>query len=474
MKLNFLFPCIPLSFCTNNFEFEKLKKTLVENQLTAPDFSASDSLNICKHNFEFLLIFFDSIEVVKNITDYLSEIQNTDFDILAVWIGKDKLSSEVKWSLMKNGCSNVIIKDCSFKLVSSIKYKYERKRKIKEALDCDFVKKNLVGHSKVWKNFLSEIAELSLFTNSASLFIGESGSGKEQLSRFIHYLDAKDEKGDIVLADCGTIVPELSGSEFFGHEKGAFTNAVSSREGAFSLAHNGTLFLDEIGELPLRLQGELLRVIEDGIYKKIGSNIWKSTNFRLISATNKNLTDEIHKGNFRLDLYYRISATVFKVPTLNERKDDIRKLSIHFFQQFIKSSINESDIDCTVFEFLEEISYEGNVRELRQLVQRIASRHTGTNVISIGDIPESDRRKYESKEKTQSKEIRKDSRDIILKVLERGLGLDGVKNISKGIAIQTALENSNNNTSKAARLLKVTERSIQQWKKENPDFNSSI
>jgi transcriptional regulator with GAF, ATPase, and Fis domain len=136
------------------------------------------------------------------------------------------------------------------------------------------------------------------------LITGESGTGKELIARLIHALDSRVDKGDFVILDCTTVVPTLSGSEFFGHEKGAFTGAIAQRDGAFAMADGGTLFLDEIGELPLVLQAELLRVIEEGMYKRVGSNTWRKTSFRLLCATNRDLLQEESRGNFRKDLYY--------------------------------------------------------------------------------------------------------------------------------------------------------------------------
>jgi len=121
-----------------------------------------------------------------------------------------------------------------------------------------------------------------------------------------------------VIVDCTTIVSELAGSEFFGHERGAFTGAVGQRDGAFAAAHGGTLFLDEIGELPLPLQAQLLRVVQEGTYKRVGSNAWQRSRFRLVSATNRNLVERIAQGHFRQDLYYRIGAWIFRVPPLQD------------------------------------------------------------------------------------------------------------------------------------------------------------
>src|SRR5437763_9151048 len=135
--------------------------------------------------------------------------------------------------------------------------------------------------------------EAAFFTDAPVLSTGETGTGKELIARLVHSLDARSKKRDLVVVDCTTIVPTLSGSEFFGHERGAFTGAVSTREGAFALADGGTLFLDEVGELPLTLQPRLLRVLQEHTYKRVGGNLWQEAKFRLVCATNRNLETEI-------------------------------------------------------------------------------------------------------------------------------------------------------------------------------------
>src|SRR4029450_8247587 len=160
------------------------------------------------------------------------------------------------------------------------------------------------------------------FSQVSVLIVGESGTGKELIARLIHDLDQRRDKGDFVVVDCTTIVPELSGSELFGHERGAFTGAVGTREGAFALADGGTLFLDEVGELPLPLQGQLLRVVQARMYKRVGGNHWHRTEFRLVCATNRDLAREVERDAFRSDFYYRIANWPCRLPPLGERRGD--------------------------------------------------------------------------------------------------------------------------------------------------------
>ena len=187
----------------------------------------------------------------------------------------------------------------------------------------------------MWIQALEELIEAARFGHAPLLIHGESGTGKEMAARLVHTLDPRPDKGQLVVVDCTTIVPTLAGSELFGHAKGAFTGALSPRRGALALADGGTLFLDEIGELPLTLQSELLRVIQEGTYKPVGSDKWERTRFRLVTATNRDLAAMQSNGAFRADLYHRVSAIAVRLPALRERKDDIAVLARHFLAEHV-------------------------------------------------------------------------------------------------------------------------------------------
>ena len=215
--------------------------------------------------------------------------------------------------------------------------KMQRWRNIESILQSSIVKKTIVGESSLLKKLLRNIIEVTVYSAASVLILGERGTGKELIARLIHDLTSSQNKGSLVLVDCTTIKPELSGSEFFGDEKGSYTGADHTREGAFALANNGTLFLDEVGEMPLSMQAELLRVIQEGTYKKIGSNIWRQANFRLVCATNRNLETETETGNFRKDLYDRISLWKCYMPTLNEKKRRYSFAGRIFFKKLLRS-----------------------------------------------------------------------------------------------------------------------------------------
>ncbi|MGR0481519.1 MAG: sigma-54 factor interaction domain-containing protein [Candidatus Electronema sp. V4] len=202
-----------------------------------------------------------------------------------------------------------------------------------------WLQQRLVGGSACWQTKLRELVEAGRFTDFPVLLTGESGTGKELAARLIHELDQRAKKGAYVVVDCTTLTPELAGSELFGHEKGAFTGAAGRREGAFALADKGTLFLDEIGELPLPLQAQLLRVLQEYSYKRVGSNTWQQSEFRLLCATNRNLEEEVRQGRFRADLYPAAAA--------GERAEDILPLVRHFIRELRPDeAVPEMDRRC--------------------------------------------------------------------------------------------------------------------------------
>jgi transcriptional regulator with GAF, ATPase, and Fis domain len=303
---------------------------------------------------------------------------------------------------------------------------------------------------------------VAVFSQNSFLLIGESGTGKELISRLIHTLDRRENKKDLVVLDCTTIVPELSGSEFFGHEKGSYTNALQSRDGAFALANNGSLFLDEIGELPMSLQAGLLRVVQEHKYKKVGSNTWHHTDFRLVCATHRNLRQYIEDHKFREDLFFRISDFEFKVPSLKKREEDIPVLARHFLQEFFAGQ-EVPEIDDTVMEVLMNRDYPGNVRELRQLMRRICLRHVNHKKITPGEIPPDDRKPAGFALPVADGDIYLEV--SIKKALLSGASLRDLKNKTMDDAIRAAIDLCNGDKKSAADKLGITLRAMQQFKK---------
>jgi len=378
----------------------------------------------------------------------------------------NKKSSEdfsSEWNLLANGIDDVIHWDNEEEIITYLQSKHDRNVVINNILESPLVTDNLVGHSIIWKKFLSEIIEATMFSQTSMLLIGESGTGKELISRLIHAIDTRPDKKKLIIVDCTTIVPELSGSELFGHERGSYTNAIQTREGAFALANGGTLFLDEAGELPLNLQAELLRVLQEGTFKKVGSNTWQKTSFRLVCATNKNLRKAVEEGRFRQDLYFRIADFEFVVPSLEKRRDDIPLLANHFLKDWF---VNQEcpEVDKLVMDYLVQRDYPGNVRELKQLVHRMAMKHVCHKKITIGEIPESDRLIHSLT--VPAKNI-DGIEDLIRKALLTGEDWWNLKNKISETAIRVALDLENNNKQKAAERLGVDVRTVQQYVKKS-------
>lgn len=229
-------------------------------------------------------------------------------------------------------------------------------------------KNSILGESSAIKN-IYELIEKSLDTNITVIISGETGTGKEMVAKAIHYNSKRREK-PFVAVNVPAIPSELTESELFGHEKGAFTGASFRRTGRFEEADGGTLFLDEIGEMELNLQTKLLRVLQEKEIVRVGSNKPIKTDCRIIAATNKNLKEEVKKGNFRDDLYYRLLGLPIEMPPLRDRGNDILILARHFIEDFCReNSIPIRKLTSQAQKKLMSYSFPGNVRELKSLVE---------------------------------------------------------------------------------------------------------
>lgn len=295
--------------------------------------------------------------------------------VVAITTEQSESQNSLTWRLLHAGASDVITWDRSRSPAAWVRARIDRWSELDELTATLTRRESLIGDSPAWSAVVRNIIEAARFSSTPILLTGESGTGKELLARLISLVDpletAAPLKRELVTVDCGSLVPELSGSEFFGHERGAFTSAVTQREGAFAIANGRTLLLDEIGEVPFNLQAQLLRAIQEKTYKRVGGNTWQTTNFRLVCATNRNLIQMVHDREFRLDLYHRIAGGVFRVPPLRERRADILPLAIHFLGRIFPDSAPE--FDSPVADYLLNRQYEGNVRELRELIERIAA-----------------------------------------------------------------------------------------------------
>ncbi|WP_369752498.1 sigma-54 interaction domain-containing protein [Flavobacterium sp. WC2409] len=217
-------------------------------------------------------------------------------------------------------------------------------------------------------------------TDISVLVVGESGVGKESIPKIIHSLSHR-KHGKYIAVNCGAIPEGTIDSELFGHEKGAFTGATSTREGYFEVADGGTIFLDEVGELPLTTQVRLLRVLENGEFIKVGSSQVQKTDVRIVAATNVNLFDAIEKGKFREDLYYRLSTVDILLPPLRDRKDDIHLLFRKFAADFAhKYKMPPLKLDENAVQVLQKFRWSGNIRQLRNVAEQISVLETNRDI----------------------------------------------------------------------------------------------
>jgi transcriptional regulator with GAF, ATPase, and Fis domain len=336
----------------------------------------------------------------------------------------------------------------------------QRIEDVEGILDSVEVRENLTGQSPALRQALRDLVVAARFGQAPILIQGETGTGKELAARVAHTVS--NQRGNLVVVDCTTIVPTLMGSELFGHERGAFTGAVSVRTGACSGADQGSLFLDEVGELPLDLQPELLRVVQEGTYKRVGGDRWLHSKFRLICATNRDLKVEVARGGFRTDLYHRVAASIITLPPLRDRLEDILQLFARFCRE-ASGTRQDPQVDSSVQDVLLRRSYPGNLRDLRQLAFRIAARHVGPGAITPGDLPREDRpQSLQLPTAVDAEGCGDPLRAAVAWAVDRGLGLREIKERAAEIAVDVAVVRSGGNVHSAAAMLGLTDRAVQQ------------
>ena len=256
---------------------------------------------------------------------------------------------------------------------------------LKTQLESKYKFDNIIGKSAPIRNVLGMIEKVA-DTDSTILISGESGTGKELIAKAIHYNSSRKGKAFVPI-NCGAIPSELLESELFGHVKGAFTGAISNRQGRFELANKGTLFLDEIGDLSPNLQVKLLRVLQEKRFEPVGSAKTIESDVRIVTATNVDLTRAVKEGNFREDLFYRLNVIPINIPSLRERKDDIPLLLEHFINKFNQNKgIHITGVHPMALDKLMAYSWPGNIRELENFIERVSIlRKEGA--IEPSDIP---------------------------------------------------------------------------------------
>jgi len=318
---------------------------------------------------------------------------------------------------------------------------------------------NIIGHSAKMRSIFDMILTVAPQT-SRVLITGETGTGKELIARAIHENSARSKEPFITI-NCGAFPETLLESELFGYVKGAFTGANENRLGLFRGAHGGTLFLDEIGNMTLSMQVKLFRVLQEGKVRPVGSNEETEVDVRVIAATNKNLEKAIAAGEFREDLFYRLSVIPIQLPPLRERRDDIPLLARAFLDRFRKSMEKSVEgISPEAMTLLEAYDWPGNVRELENTMERSVALETG-NTISAGVLPEKVRMRGSQ---TSPAETARTNGDV--HIPESGLDLEkSIQDMEKAYIV-AALEQSGGVGTRAADLLKMSYRSFRHYSKK--------
>ena len=256
---------------------------------------------------------------------------------------------------------------------------------LRSALEERFTFSNIIGRSPKMQEIFSIVQRIAK-TQSTVLISGESGTGKELIARAIHYNSGR--RGKFVSINCGALPETLLESELFGHERGAFTGAIREKRGLFSEAERGTIFLDEIGETSLAMQIKLLRVLQERMVRKVGSNIEAPVDVRVLAATNRDLSDSIQKGTFREDLFYRINVIPITLPPLRHRREDIPLLVDHFIAKFGRNlGLPQKKISTDAMRSIEKYPWPGNVRELENVIERMIALEP-SDILTTKSLPE--------------------------------------------------------------------------------------
>lgn len=342
----------------------------------------AEALSLCERQ-HFDVGVFDLNMPGMSGMELLQRIRDADIDLeVIILTGQGTIESAVQ--SMKMGAGDYLTKPCPLgDLEHHCELARERGRlrreneRLKAIISRNQIKTEIVGTSAPMLDVLNLIHRIAP-TDKPVLITGESGTGKEVVAKAIQQ-ESQLASMPFVTVNCAALPEQLVESELFGHQKGAFTGATSEKPGLFEVADGGTLFIDELGEMPLSLQPKLLRVLEDGSMRRIGSHKERQVNVRIIAATNRDLGDDVKAGRFREDLYYRVNVLPIKLPALRERPADINPLIDHFLQP-------EWHVDLEARRLMNNYAWPGNVRELINVVQR-AMILADDNEITSDDLP---------------------------------------------------------------------------------------
>ena len=359
---------------------------------TLTAFSGKEALEILKDSDVDLVLtdmkmpFMDGIELLERIKD-------TDSDLPVIMMTAHG-TVEKAVEAMQKGAYNYIMKPFDNERLiiyvnkATAMYRViKENRQLRSVVESKYSFGNIIGKSKNMRDLYEMIQKVAPATATV-LIEGESGTGKELVAKSIHFNGSRRDKPFIAVS-CSALAESLLESELFGHEKGAFTGAVSMKKGRFELADGGTLFLDEIGELSQNLQVKLLRVLQGKVFERVGGVRQISVDVRFITATNKKLKNEVAEGRFREDLYFRLNVVHIVLPLLRHRQEDIRLLVDHFIKKYISErliNIPITGLDPEVERLFYNYSWPGNVRELENVIERAMVLCPGEK-ITVSDLP---------------------------------------------------------------------------------------
>lgn len=316
-------------------------------------------------------------------------------------------------------------------------------RELRAALVKEHQFEELLGSAESMKQLFATISKAAQFKTTI-LITGESGTGKELVARAIHRRSPRATK-HFVAVNCGAIPEALLETELFGHAKGAYTGAVSDKRGLFEEADGATLFLDEVGELPLSLQVKLLRVLQEGTFRRLGENNDRKCDVRVIAATLRDLQSDVKTGRFREDLYYRLNVLTLWVPPLRQRREDIPLLTDHFVQRYNQRlGTKVTGLDAQASKLIYDYGWPGNVRELENTVER-AMVLADTPVLRAMDLPE---------------RMREPTDPVAAELAKGDLSVKRTMRVIEEILIRRALEKTKGNRTRAAEILEISHRAL--------------
>jgi DNA-binding NtrC family response regulator len=328
---------------------------------------------------------------------------------------------------LRNGASDYILKPVEFdELIIKVQRLLEMKellienKVLREEIHRQYDYENIVGKSQSIKK-IYEMIDAVAETDSTVLITGSSGTGKELVARALHFKSKRKNK-PFIAVNCGAISENLIESELFGHKKGAFTGAISDKDGYMKAAQGGTLFLDEISEMPPQLQVKLLRSIQEKEYTPVGTTLALPVSVRFVASTNRDLNEEVREGRFREDLFYRLNVIDIHLPSLKEREEDIPLLADHFLNKYRKElNKNIKGIDSDAMRALISHEWKGEIRELENIIER-ASIFCKTDFITLSDLPPTFKPNIERGDfpitGSLDESVRKFERDFIMRALE--------------------------------------------------------